>query len=62
MKTRKGHIMRTVLKSKRVSYGYVELVDAGTTWARYRIELNGNLQEVSDDLSYMSRLFDTKYY
>lgn len=54
--------MRTVLKSKRVSYGYVELVDAGTTWARYRIELNGNLQEVSDDLSYMSRLFDTKYY
>lgn len=33
--------MRTVLKSKRVSYGLVELVDGGTTWARYRIELNG---------------------
>lgn len=51
--------MRTVLKSKRVSYG---LVDGGTTWARYRIELNGRTQEVSEDLTYLSRLFDTKYY
>lgn len=54
--------MRTVLKSKRVSYGLVELVDGGTTCARYRIELNGRTQEVSEDLTYLSRLFDTKYY
>lgn len=54
--------MNTVLKSKRVSYGYVELVDGGTSYARYCIFLNGKIQEVSDDLAHLKRLFDTKYF
>ena len=54
--------MRTVLKSKRVSYGLVELIDGGTSYARYRIEVNGGIKEVSDDLTFLSRLFEEKYY
>ncbi|MGI6095857.1 MAG: hypothetical protein ACOYBL_10575 [Lachnospiraceae bacterium] len=54
--------MRTVLKSKRVSYGLVELIDGGTSYARYRIEVNGNIKEVSDDLSYLSQLFERNYF
>ncbi len=54
--------MRTVLKYKRVSYGVVELVDNGATWARYCIQVNGAIKEVSDDFAYISRVFDTQYY
>lgn len=54
--------METVIKSKTVSYGRVELRDAGAVSPRYRIYVNGQLKEYSDDLSFMTSTFDRKYY
>lgn len=39
------------LKSKVVSYGLVEVVDAGTAGSRYRLYVAGQLKEVSDNLN-----------
>ena len=52
----------TTIKSKRVSYGLVELRDAGTSSPRYRIYVNGDLKEQSDDLNTISQIFNSKYY
>lgn len=54
--------METTIRSKRVSYGLVELRDAGTLSPRYRIYVNGRLKEQSDDLNTVLRIFDTRYY
>lgn len=54
--------MERILKEKRVSYGKVELRDAGAVSPRYRIYLNGTLREYSDNLYDLQRIFDTKYY
>ena len=54
--------MDSVLKAKRVSYGLVELVDSGNSWARYSIRVNGSIKEVSDDLNFLVNTFDSKYY
>lgn len=54
--------MEITLKSKRVSYGLVELRDAGTHSPRYRIYVNGQLKEQSDDLNTIISIFDSRYY
>lgn len=54
--------METVLKRKTVSYGTVELRDAGPVSPRYRIYVNGQLKEYSDDQYFLSSTFDNKYY
>lgn len=51
-----------VLMEKRVSYGTVKLIDNQTARARYRIEVNGEIKEVSDDLKFMKETFEKKYY
>lgn len=48
-----------VLKSKTVSYGLVELCQNGSM---YSIEVNGQIKEQSTDLTYLSQLYDSKYY
>lgn len=54
--------METTIKSKRVSYGLVELRDAGTLSPRYRIYVNSQLKEQSDNLNDIIRIFDSRYY
>ena len=54
--------MEMTIKSKRVSYGLVELRDAGTASPRYRIYLHGSIREYSDDLNTIMSIFDRKYY
>ena len=54
--------MEYVIDEKKVSYGYVKLVDAGNLSPRYRIYLNGQLREQSDDLSTVKRIFEKDYY
>lgn len=54
--------MATVIKVKKVSYGIVELKDHGAQSPRYAIYVNGQIKEISDDLYYMIRTFDEKYY
>ncbi|MBR1781289.1 MAG: hypothetical protein IJ751_07815 [Oscillospiraceae bacterium] len=54
--------METTIKSKRVSYGLVELKDAGASSPRYRIYVNGQLKEYSNDLNFMVSTFERKYY
>lgn len=54
--------MSTVLKSKVVSYGLVELRDHGHSGPRYGIYVNGQLKEISDDLSFMMETFERKYW
>lgn len=54
--------METTLKSKRVSYGTVELRDGGATSPRYRIYVNGQLKEYSEDLYFLTSEFNNKYY
>ena len=39
--------METTIKAKKVSYGYIEIRDAGTLSPRYRIYLNGRIYECS---------------
>ena len=53
--------MHTTLKSKRVSYGVVELVDAYTS-PRYRILVNGVIKEQSDNLYTITNIYNSKYY
>ncbi len=53
--------METVIKSKVVSYGLVELRDAGATSPRYRIYVAGQLKEYSDDLDGIMKFFE-RYY
>ena len=50
--------METVIKSKVVSYGLVELRDAGATSPRYRIYVAGQLKEYSDDLNGIMWFFE----
>ena len=54
--------METTLKSRRVSYGLVELRDGGAASPRYRIYVNGQLKEYSEDLNFLMGVFDRKYY
>ena len=54
--------MEITLKSKRVSYGLVELRDAGAANPRYRIYVNGQLKQYSEDLNFLMREFDRTYY
>jgi len=51
-----------VIKEKIVSYGTVKLIDNESSWARYRIEVNGEVKEVSEDLNFMLDTFDRKYH
>lgn len=67
--TRNTHVSNSLkeekymtIKSKMVSYGLVEIQDAGATSPRYRIYVNGSLKEYSDDLNTIIRIFDSKYY
>jgi hypothetical protein len=48
------------LKTKRVSYGLVELRDDCKA-ARYGIYVNGTLKEYSDNLQHLIGIFDSKY-
>ena len=43
--------MEKTIKSKRVSYGLVEIRDAITISPRYRLYVSGSLMKVSDDLN-----------
>ena len=54
--------MSTLLKSKRVSYGLVELRDHGASSPRYGIYVNGQLKEYSNNLSFLIETFDRKYH
>lgn len=54
--------MTTTIKAKQVSYGLVELKDHGPSSPRYAIYVNGQIKEISDDLNFMIRTFDQKYY
>ena len=54
--------MQTVVKSKRVSYGWVEIRDSGPQSPRYGIYLDGRLREYSDDLNYLISVFNNNYY
>ena len=54
--------METTIKSKRVSYGQVELKDGGTLNPRYRIYLNGSLKETSNDKNTIVSIFDKNYH
>lgn len=54
--------MESVIKYKYVSYGKVELKDAGATSPRYRIYVNGTLKEYSDNRYELERIYDSKYY
>jgi len=53
---------KTVLKSKRVSYGIVELVDWGIASLRYAILVNDAIKEQSNDLSFLSNRFENYYH
>ena len=54
--------MEQVIKIKRVSYGTVELRDGGPVSPRYRIYVNNQLKEYSDDFRGIVEIFDRKYY
>lgn len=54
--------METTIKAKNVSYGLVEIRDAGTSSPRYRIYVNNQLKEQSDNLNDIIRIFDSRYY
>lgn len=53
--------MSKIVKAKSVSYGLVELVDTQSS-PRYSIRVNGKVRETSNDLAFMIRTFDNKYY
>ena len=50
---------KITLKSKSVSYGLVELRQEGYMYCIY---VNGELKEYSQNLDFLMRLFETKYY
>lgn len=53
----------TVLKSKRVSYGTVELVETDHAGGlRYYISVDGRIKEQSNDRSYLEDLYENRYY
>ena len=52
--------MEKTIKAKRVSYGYIEIRDAGALSPRYRIYINGQIYECSDDLDTVIKIFDAK--
>jgi hypothetical protein len=55
--TTKEEIKMAVLKSKRTSYGLVEIKDSGVTgW--YALYIDGDLKEQSADLSYIQRQYE----
>lgn len=55
--------MSKTIKAKSVSYGLVELVDSQSgSGPRYFIRVNGTVRETSNDLAFMIRTFDNKYY
>jgi hypothetical protein len=54
--------METTIKSKRVSYGLVEIRDAGATSPRYRLYVNGELKKHSDSLDAIMWEYDHTYY
>ena len=60
--TERGSEMAAALRSKRVSYGIVEVVDHGVSSIRYSIRVNGQIREQSNDLNFIVRTFDSKYY
>ena len=53
--------MASLIKSKRSSYGTVELRDHGAQSPRYAIYVNGQIKEISDDYYYILGVFDQKY-
>ena len=55
-----GLLVKTI-KSKVVSYGLVEVRDAGAISPRYRLYVAGQLKEVSDNLSTILSCYD-RYY
>ena len=57
-----GLTMATTIKSKRVSYGTIELKDHGGQSPRYSIWVDGVIHEVSDDYDFMEKTFDSKYH
>ena len=56
-----GCVMETTIKSKTVSYGLVEVRDAGTKSPRYRLYVAGKLKETSDNLNTILSCFDRIY-
>lgn len=54
--------METTIKSKRVSYGLVEIRDAGTLSPRYRLYVNGELKKQSDSFDTIMWEYDHTYY
>lgn len=53
--------MESVIKSKMLSYGLVEVRDAGATSPRYRLYVAGQLKSYSDDLYTILAEFDRLY-
>lgn len=54
--------METTIRSKVVSYGLVEIRDAGPASPRYRLYVAGQLKQCSDDLSSLIWEYDHTYY
>lgn len=50
--------MASILKVKRVSYGLVELCQSGSN---YYIQVNGQIKEMSSDLTFIVQVFESKY-
>lgn len=53
--------METTIKSKMLSYGLVEVRDAGAKSPRYRLYVAGQLKSYSDSLSTILSEFDKLY-
>jgi hypothetical protein len=56
-----GSRMESVIKCKMLSYGLVEVRDAGATSPRYRLYVAGQLKSYSDDLYTILAEFDRLY-
>lgn len=54
--------METTIKAKQVSYGKVEVRDAGTASPRYRLYVNGELKKTSDSKDTIMYEYDHTYY
>lgn len=48
----------TTVKIKSLSYGTVEIRDAGCASPRYRLYINGQIKDASDNLNAILRLYD----
>lgn len=46
------------IKMKSLRYGTVEIRDAGCVSPRYRLYVNGQIKDASDDLNAILRLYD----